>query len=275
MTDFSTAVIVSTYNHPEWLQKTLWGYLAQSSLPSEIIIADDGSKEDTAKLIEHFQSEAPFPVIHVWHPDDGFRKCEILNKAIVASRSDYLIFTDQDCVPRGDFVAQHRKYAEGGYFLSGGYFKLPMDISLQLTKEDIFSGRAFHLSWLKEQGLPTSFKATKLWENAFYSYLLNKITPTKASWNGMNSSCWKADALKVNGFNTQLGYGGEDREFGERLSNSGIRSKQLRYSLITIHLDHKRPYKDPQRIAANKEVRRLVKQHKTIVTPNGIRGFKA
>ena len=34
-------------------------------------------------------------------------------------------------------------------------------------------------------------------------------------------------------------YGGQDREFGERMFNLGIKSKQIRYSAIVLHLDHK------------------------------------
>ncbi|MCI6200920.1 MAG: glycosyltransferase, partial [Paraprevotella sp.] len=39
-------VIISTYNNPRWLEKTLWGYMAQTRKADEIIIADDGSKDD-------------------------------------------------------------------------------------------------------------------------------------------------------------------------------------------------------------------------------------
>ena len=101
----------------------------------------------------------------MWHEDNGFQKSRILNSAILASESDYLIFTDQDCIPRKDFIATHNAYAEKGYFLSGGYFKLPMDISRQLTYNDIESENAFSLSWLKEQRMKCSFKCTKLIKN--------------------------------------------------------------------------------------------------------------
>ena len=44
---------------------------------------------------------------------------------------------------------------------------------------------------------------------------MNALTPTKPTWNGHNASCWKSDALEVNGFDQRMVYGGEDREFGE------------------------------------------------------------
>ena len=149
-------VVISTYNNPAWLEKTLWGYLYQTRPADEIVIADDGSRDDTRQLIDSFRPM--LPIKHVWHEDKGFEKSRILNKALLAAESEYLIFTDQDCVPRKDFIATHEAYAEKGYFLSGGYFKLPMNISKALTQEDVATERAFDLKWLKGQGLKIKFK---------------------------------------------------------------------------------------------------------------------
>jgi glycosyltransferase involved in cell wall biosynthesis len=265
------SVIISTYNNPEWLEKTLYGYENQTFKHFDIIIADDGSDTATAQLIKRFQQEFLLQIKHVWHPDNGFQKCEILNQAIMASDADYLIFTDQDCIPREDFVENHVRYAEKGHFLSGGYFKLPMTISKQISEATISEGSIFNTKWLHQQGLKKSFKETKLWRNNGYSNLLNFITPARASWNGCNSSCWKEDALQVNGFNTEMKYGGEDREFGERLENAGLKSKQLRYTLVCLHLDHNRPYKNTEQIAINQAIRKKTRSEKIIKTSNGIK----
>jgi glycosyltransferase involved in cell wall biosynthesis len=271
----SGTVIISTYNHPEWLEKTLWGYEMQTCANFDIVIADDGSDNATADLIARFRRESALNISRVWQPDNGFRKCEILNKAILESKGDYLIFTDQDCIPREDFVELHLRYAEAGYFLSGGYFKLPMSISRQISRDDIASRRAFDVGWLHKQGLKRTFKETKLWRSKPYAALLNGITPARASWNGCNSSCLKSDALRVNGFNTLLKYGGEDREFGERLINAGLKSQQLRYTLVCLHLDHARPYKDDKLIAYNNSVRKKNRKEKRIQTLTGIENIQA
>lgn len=267
--DFSIGIIISTYNSPAWLEKVLWGYINQSLPPDEIVIADDGSRDDTRRMIESYASI--LPIKHVWHEDRGFQKSEILNKAIVASTADYLIFTDQDCIPRRDFVATHARYAQKGYLLSGGYFKLPMDISLAITREDVESQRAFNLSWLFSKGLRRSFKCTKLVGKDWFARLMNFITPTKATWNGCNASGWRTDAIEVNGFNEEMHYGGQDREFGERLKNKGIKSKQIRYSAIVLHLDHKRPYKTKESIAKNVAIRKNTRRSGIIQTPYGIK----
>lgn len=267
--EYSIGVIISTYNNPAWLEKVLWGYLFQTLPANEIIIADDGSKEDTHQLIERFKNK--LPIKHVWHEDNGFQKSRILNSAILASAADYLIFTDQDCIPRKDFIAIHAAYATKGYFLSGGYFKLPMNISKQLTYKDIESENAFSLEWLRKQHMKCNFKCTKLIKNKTFRLFMNAITPTKATWNGCNASGWREDILAVNGFNEEMHYGGQDREFGERMFNMGIKSKQIRYSAIVLHLDHKRPYKTKESIEKNISIRRNTRKTGIIVTPNGIK----
>lgn len=267
-TVMNIGVIISTYNNPQWLEKTLWGYACQERKADEIIIADDGSGPETARLIEQYARQ--LPIKHVWHEDKGFRKTVILNKALRVAESDYLVFTDQDCVPRSDFLTVHEHYAEKGYFLSGGYFKLPMNISRQLTRDDIHSGRAFQLRWLKSQGLPTSFKCTKLIQCHPFSQLMNHITPTHATWNGMNASGWRQDILAARGFDERMAYGGEDRELGERLRNAGIRSKQIRYSAIVLHLDHQRPYVNEEAWKRNNAIRRETKEKHLVATEYGL-----
>jgi len=264
------SVIFSTYNSEEWLEKVILGFSVQTFQNFEIIIADDGSREATKNLIDKLRTEIDIPIIHVWQEDNGFQKSQILNKAILASTSDYLIFTDGDCIPRKDFVEIHDKFREKGFFLSGGYFKLPMDISKLISKDDIINQRCFDLNWLKANGLPSSFKNIKFLASGLGSKILNFVTPTNASWNGHNSSGWKQDLMEVNGFNQEMQYGGQDRELGERLFNKGLKSKQIRYSAICVHLDHKRGYVNEETWKKNHAIRENTRKNKVVKTPIGI-----
>ena len=264
------SVIFSTYNSEEWLEKVILGFSVQTFRNFEIIIADDGSREATKNLIDKLRTEIDIPIIHVWQEDNGFQKSQILNKAILASTSNYLIFTDGDCIPRKDFVEVHDKFREKGYFLSGGYFKLPMDISKLISKDDIINQRCFDLNWLKANGLPSSFKNIKFLASGLGSKILNFVTPTNASWNGHNSSGWKQDLMEVNGFNQEMQYGGQDRELGERLFNKGLKSKQIRYSAICVHLDHKRGYVNEETWKKNHAIRENTRKNKVVKTPIGI-----
>lgn len=262
-------VVISTYNNPAWLEKTLWGYLYQTRMAGEVVIADDGSKEETRLLIDSFKGR--LPIKHVWHEDRGFQKSEILNKALVAASSDYLIFTDQDCIPREDFIETHARYAEEGFYLSGGYFKLPMETSKAIAQADVKNGDAFRLRWLHERGMKYNFKCSKLFRSKAYATILNAVTPARASWNGCNASGWRKDMLAVNGFNEDMHYGGQDREFGERLGNLGIKSKQIRYSAIVLHLDHARPYKTKETLERNRTIRQNTRKQHVVATLNGIK----
>jgi glycosyltransferase involved in cell wall biosynthesis len=264
------SVIFTTYNQPEWLRKVLWGYECQTEKDFEIVIADDGSGDETRAVVEDFKSNSTLNIKHVWHPDEGYQKCPILNKAIISSDSDYLIFTDGDCIPRKDFIEVHLKHAEPGCFLSGGTLRLPLLLSQQLTREDIMEQRAFSLSWLFRHGLKRSNKSLKLVKAKWFTQFMNFITPTNASWNGHNASGWKNDIYAINGFNEDMHYGGQDREFGERLMNYGIKSKQIRYSAVCIHLEHGRPYKTKESIRKNREIRNNVKRNRIIKTEQGI-----
>ncbi|MFY0666028.1 MAG: glycosyltransferase family 2 protein [Natronospirillum sp.] len=263
-------VVITTYNSPLWLEHVLTGYENQTDAAFTTIVADDGSGADTLAVIEKFQQRGRIHIQHVWHEDQGFRKCTILNKAITQTDCDYLIFTDGDCIPRNDFIAVHRAAAQPGIFLSGGYIKLTMPVSEAITADNIKSGDTFNTDWLVNKGQPRNHKLWKLTTSPTLRRLLNSLTPTKPTWNGMNSSTWTADIIEANGFNEDMQYGGLDRELGERLWNKGMKSKQIRYSAVCLHLDHPRGYAKPEIWAKNYAIRAEAKKSGRIRAQNGI-----
>lgn len=264
------SVIISTYNKPEWLEKVLWSYHFQTFKNFEVVIADDGSTQETKNLIEGIMSKVDYPVQHIWHPDNGFQKTKILNKATVAAKANYVIYTDGDCVARKDFVNTHVTLRHKSVALSGGYFKLTGAVSNKITLDVIASQDCFKSEWLLQMGQPKSFKMNKLSTSKVKTSVLNTITPTKATFDGMNVSAWKQDILAVNGFDERMQYGGEDRELGERLMNYGVTFKQIRYSAICLHLYHDRPYKNNDTLTKNKAIRALTKKQKLKFTEYGI-----
>jgi len=267
------SVIFTTYNSPEWLEKALWGWEQQTDQNFEVVIADDGSDDKTRALIEQFKQNTSLDIIHVWHKDEGFQKCKILNKALLEATGDYIVMSDGDCIPRQDFLAEHRKHAQKGYFLSGGYFKLPMNISKEITEEDIKSGRCFSTQWLKNKGMKLGYRAVKLNSGAIQASILNSVIPTRKTWNGHNASCFKEDALRVNGFDERMKYGGLDAEFGGRLENAGLSVKRVRYNAVCLHLDHKRGYANPEDMARNRTIRETSLKNKIVQTPTGIKNL--
>jgi glycosyltransferase involved in cell wall biosynthesis len=265
------SVILSTYNAPLWLEKVLWGYAGQTHRDFEVVIADDGSGTETATLIDRMSAQTDLRLRHVWHEDDGFRKCTILNRAIEAASGDYLLFSDGDCVPRWDFIQQHFSAAEAGRFLSGGYYKLPLSLSQCISIDDIRSGQAFSVRWLRANGLPFSHRLLRLSAQGRLAKFLNRVTTTRPSWNGNNSSGWAADIHRANGFDQRMRYGGEDRELGERLENAGIRGKHVRFQSVCLHLDHARGYVNATDLERNLQIRKETALYRRVRTDYGIR----
>jgi glycosyltransferase involved in cell wall biosynthesis len=266
----SVSVILSTYNSPQWLEKAVWGYATQTFTDFELVIADDGSTCETAQLVHRLRAETGLDMRHVWHDDLGFRKCTILNRALVAATGEYLVFSDGDCVPRRDFVETHVACAERNSFLSGGCVRLPLGISRQLTTDDVVNGRHFSPRWLLRQGVNPNLKLLKLMAKPALAIWLNRLTSTRPTWNGHNVSGWKSDLVAANGFDERMRYGGEDRELGERLVNAGVVPRQVRYTAICVHLEHRRDYVSESDLHRNREIRRETRRNRAVRTAYGI-----
>ena len=264
------SVVLSTYNQPEWLRKALLGYARQDFRDFELIIADDGSDDATRAMIEALGEGYPVALRHVWHPDNGFQKCEILNRASEAARADYLVFSDGDCIPRADFLSVHHALREPGRFLSGGYVKLPMATSQAIDPAAIEAGDFVRPDWLRANGCAARDISRKLTVQGRWAWLWDQLSTAKASWNGHNASGWKADLLRVNGFDTRMQYGGQDREFGERLENAGIRGKRIRHRAICVHLDHPRGYATEASIQRNRAIRAETRRLRSTWAVNGL-----
>ncbi len=266
----SASVIFTTYNSPRALELVLWGFAGQTRRDAQIVVADDGSGPGTRALIGRLRRETGLEILHVWHPDLGFRKTEILDRAILAARGEYLLFTDGDCIPRGDFVATHLALARRGRFLSGGYLKLPREVSEAVTVGDVRSGRVADPRWLRSKGWRPGRRALRLTAVRPLAALLDVVTPTRPTWNGHNASCWRDDLVRVNGYDLEMAYGGLDRAVGECLENAGVRGRQLRHRAPVLHLHHERPYVDPEKWRMNRELRRRIRQGGVTRAPMGL-----
>lgn len=266
------SLVFSTYNAPDWLEKVFWGLEVQAFTRFEIIVADDGSDETTRELVDRVRpafAARAIPVRHVWQQDRGFRKCRILNKAILAAEHDYIVFTDGDCILRRDFLEVHARRRERGFFLSGSYYKLPMTTSETITREDVHAGRCFERDWLRAHGLPRDASRLKLGERPAWAPMLNRLTPAACNLKGSNASAWRDDLLRVGGFDERMRWGGLDRELGVRLGNAGIRPRHVRYDAICVHLDHARGYRDAAQVASNLALRKRVEREGIRHTPFG------
>ena len=271
----SISVIISTYNKPHFLKKVLTGYCYQTFKDFEIIIADDGSSNETREMIKKFENLITQKIYHVWHEDNGFRKCKILNDAINKSSNDYLVFSDGDCIPDSNFLEIHSKLARKGYFLSGGHFPISEAVSNSLEIEDIKSQICFSKRYLIKKGQAIGKNYFKLIKNPILAHFFDRLTPTKATFNGNNSSAWRSDIVEANGFDERMEYGGLDCELGYRLNNKGIKSSQVRNRTTVLHLYHTRPYKNKDAVAKNRLIRKSTLENKITATDFGIKNAKS
>lgn len=264
-----TELIIATYNKPAHLGVVLKSLLDQKVAPDVVCLADDGSGPETRQVFEAFQAEnADLAMRHVWHPDKGFAKNEILNNCIASSDADLLIFIDDDCVMHPNFLARHIALADPGCFMSGSVIRL----SEAVTQSILHDGLA---RWLN--GRLSGWSPTKLSERLKSSTflpplmpLLDRLSPVSKNWAGGNASAFRSALLNVNGFDETLQYGGEDKELGARLKNSGVRGVHLRYTAPLYHLDHGRGYVDPVVRAANRRRIEEVRRERISFTPDGI-----
>lgn len=235
-----TAVIVTTYNRPDALAAVLDGYLAQDTHGFDLVIADDGSTDDTRALIADYARRSPFMLRHVWQEDRGFRAATIRNRALAATEADYVILSDGDCVPQRDFVSRHCQLAEPGYFLSGNRILLSGAFTAKILQQHPplydWGVARWLVAWLRRD-INRWLPMIKFPDGAF-----RKRTPDR--WKGVktcNLSAWRADLIAVNGFDEAYAgkWGLEDSDLVIRLLHAGIRYKSARFAAPVFHLWHK------------------------------------
>lgn len=233
------SVQVPTYNRPRALDAVLQGYLRQSDLDFELIVADDGSADETRLVVERFQASAPFPIHHVWHPDAGFRLAGIRNRAIAATAADYLLLTDGDCVPRRHHVARHKDLAEAGWFVAGSRVYLDHSLTEKVEQGTTHPGLWQPLNWLRYRARGQVTRLGPL-----------MTLPARGRWRRWqpgrweriktaNLGVWRADLVAVNGFDELFeGWGLEDTDLLLRLIRHGLSHKSGRYAVPVLHLWH-------------------------------------
>ena len=227
----TVSLIISTYNWPRALYLCLDSVMQQSVLPDEILVADDGSGMDTRDVVRHFEQISPVPVRHIWHEDRGFRVAAIRNKAIAASRSDYLIQIDGDLILQRNFIQDHLAFARRGCYVAGSRGMLTQRLTQQVINGEITS-----LSPLT-RGVYCSNNVMRIPIMSAFYRMLSPEDHRRRCTMGL----WGEESLRVNGYDEAFeGWGFEDTEFGLRLKNSGVRQLRIKFRAVAFHLFHEK-----------------------------------
>lgn len=89
-------VVVPSYNHARFVERTLRSIFAQSHRPEKLIVIDDGSKDESVVIVERTLSECPFPSELIVRENRGL--CATLNEGLAISNGDYFAYIGSDDV---------------------------------------------------------------------------------------------------------------------------------------------------------------------------------
>lgn len=257
----NVSLIITTYNRPAALKSVLTSVADQSVLPAQLIIADDGSKEDTQLMISSHPIKELLPVEHIWQADEGFRLARVRNLAISKAKSDYIIFIDGDMVLHRHFIQSHITHSAQGYFLQGSRV--------------ILSARTTSLMISNQMRKPTLFsKGVRNRHHMLHVPVLAKwFSRPSIRWDtvrGCNMSFWMEDLIKVNGFDEQyMGWGREDNDLAIRVLRLGVQRKNIKFCAVAYHLYHRENKRD-ETLNRNDELLRLVQTTTRIKSLKGL-----
>ena len=232
------SVVITTYNRTDALLAVLLGLTRQLDRYFEVIVADDGSRDDQKKLLLDSPLAKALKLTHVWHPDVGFTASKVRNRGVAAARGDYIVFLDGDCVPEVDFIARHRALAQEGCFVNGSRVLLSQSFAQQVItgKESINARSAAY--WLVQRVKGSANKLSHLIRLPDGPWRFQR----EFSWKGIrscNMGVRRKDYERVDGFDESfVGWGHEDADFVLRLHNAGLIRKNGFCATEVFHLWH-------------------------------------
>lgn len=262
------SVVVTTYNWPEALERVLHALSLQTALPEEVVVADDGSGDKVATVIQSWLGKAPFRLRYCWQPDEGFRAAMIRNRAVALTSSDYLIFLDGDCIPLPRFVENHKRLAEKGWFVSGNRILLQPTFTEAVLSQKI---PVWHYSWRAWGKVVRERGCHRRWP--LLSLPLGQLRKWRAKrWQGAktcNLGVFREDFLKVNGLEeSYVGWGLEDSDFVVRLIYANVRRKAGKFAIPVVHLWH--PEADRASLSAHQAQLKHTLKEKRFLAKQGV-----
>jgi glycosyltransferase involved in cell wall biosynthesis len=240
------SVIITTYNRPDALTAVVEACFAQDDKGFEIIIADDGSTNNTREAVAALQARSPVPLKHVWQEDIGFRAARARNLGTLAARGDYVIFLDGDCVPQENFISNHRGLSRRGFLVSGSRVLLSERFTRRLLEQRIDIQQLGVMDKLK---LRLAGDSNKFLQTVLHWPDVGRES-RRFSWRRIKScnlAVWRSDLDLVNGFDESFtGWGHEDSDLVVRLFNAGVLRKDGAFATEVYHLWHREALRDQE-----------------------------
>jgi GT2 family glycosyltransferase len=217
------SVVIATYNQSDLLKKTLLN-LAEQSVPVqdfEVIVADDGSTDDTRAIVEEFEL---LPHLHYFFQEDkGYWAGAARNGGAAMARAPILIFLDTGSLAGPEFVASHlaTHQSDAPRAVIGISYGYNPEAPMAELPDIIYSASPAEL--VARYGDEPAFQDIRHHEFVSCGFDVNRrVVPWIVFWSG-NCSMLTENFHAVGGFDEAfVGWGGEDIELGYRLQASGI-----------------------------------------------------
>lgn len=259
------SLVINTFNQPDYLARVLNAVSRQRVSPDEVLLADDGSANETKMVFNQWRTAQSFRCEHVWQEHQGFRRARILNQAIALTRGDYLIFLDGDTVPHPGFMADHRALARPSQFVQGHRALIERRAATEFGLHKFGRDRLNALCQFQLRGLKHAYR---------WPWPLRRIRRDLQGVRGCNLAIWRSDLVRVNGYNEAfVGWGSEDSELALRLMNSGVCRLDVRGWALCYHLWH--PPASRDELAGNNERLARAIREKTVRCEQGLDRYPA
>ncbi|MBL3519332.1 glycosyltransferase [Aliarcobacter lanthieri] len=245
------SIIISVYKDTDSLDLILESLSNQTIIPNEVIVSEDGDCKEMLDFINIAKDRYKnLDILHLFQEDIGWRKNLALNRAIVTSKYEYLIFIDGDCVPFDNFIENHIMQASKKIVLAGKRVELGEQVTKEIRSKKLTVSKLTNNYWLYVIKLIKD-KTRHLEDILHISYKSFLAPYVKKDVNyiiGCNWSAFKDDILAINGFDETytLPSVGEDVDLGWRFRGLGIELKSCRHNANLVHLYHKKRFDSTQ-----------------------------
>ncbi|MCW8348062.1 glycosyltransferase [Vibrio sp. ZSDZ65] len=270
MTEKSVEVIMAAYNNVRDMRLVFDGYLRQNDTDFSLCITDDGSGPEVKALVGIYSSLG-LNIRYLWQDDCGYRRAMALNHAIASSKADFIIMTDNDCIPSRYFIADYRARLNPTSMLFGRRVDLYERASFGLRTQFTSFRQLENPFWLALQSLKKNLKRPEMGIR-FPSFICSVWNKKTRGAIGANLAVPTQSLLQVNGFDEDFeGYGMEETDLVRRLKLTGLKTETVLGRCALFHLYHKEKQQAPEA----HEMYTKKKSEGKVVCANGIKKIQA
>ena len=138
------SLIIAVYKDVEALGLIFDSLAYQTYKNFEVVVAEDGDALEMQNFICDAKEKYAFEILHTTQEDRGVRKSRSQNNGVKASRGEYLIFIDGDCILYSNFIENHLALSGEKNIVTGRRVNVGPRYSSMLRERKISS------QWLEE-----------------------------------------------------------------------------------------------------------------------------